>query len=308
MFVVSLSVGPYHTVGIREVLGFLTGGLEPAASGVVEYRLHRTIAAAVTGLALSASGLAIQYSLRNPLADPYIMGVSSTAALAVLGFYYLTSHPSPWQVYTVAFMGGLAGVAASTLIAILLGLSGTALIVAGVSVSYLAGGLSMILALRLGDKVPMALSWLFGTVAYTVPNEILYSSVGAVAGVVWIALLSRRMNTLILGEEAAEGLGARVRMLRVEAAVAASLATSSVVALAGPVGFIGLAGPWLARLLAGAVFTRVLPVALASGALLTIISDIIVRLVGGGEIPLTAVTSVYGGLVLYYLVARGRSL
>ncbi len=284
------------------------GGLDPAAKGVLDYRLYRTMAAALTGLALSASGLAIQYALRNPLADPYIMGVSSTAALAVLGLYYLAEYPSPWQVYTVAFLGGLAGLAASTMVAVLLGLSGTALIVAGVSVSYLAGGLGMILALRLGDKVPMALSWLFGTVAYSVPREILYSSIGALAGVAWIALLSRRMNTLILGEEAAEGLGARVARLRIEAAVAASLATSSVVALAGPVGFIGLAGPWLARLLAGARFTSVLPVALATGALLTVVSDVLVRMVGGGEIPLTAVTSVYGGVVLYYLVARGRRL
>ncbi len=212
-------------------------------------------------------------------------------------------------MYATAFIAGLGSFGAVVLLSTLMGLSATAMIVAGVSVSYLLGGVSMVLLVRLGDKIPGAAAWLFGTVAYVTPNQLVYTAIASIASLAGLLLVSRRIGTLILGEEMSRGIGVNVTTLRLASAALASLAASSVVAMAGPIGFIGLAGPWMARLLVGSWFPQAYPAALIAGAALAVFSDVTVRLVGGGEVPLTAASSLYGGIVLLYLTLRsGREL
>ncbi len=309
IFIVSLLVGPYKHLNMEDVVKYFAGDLEGAKKGIIHYRLIRSLAALVAGAALATSGLTIQYVLRNPLADPYLLGIASGAALGVLVLVYFSREPPVYGIYTVAFASGLASFGAVVIVSSILGLSSTALIVAGVSISYLLGGASMIVIVRLGEKLPGATAWLFGTVAYVKYEHLVYTSVVTIASIAGMLLLSRRIATLILGEEMSRGVGIDINKLRIASSFLASLAASSVVAMAGPIGFIGLAGPWLARLIIGSWFPSVLLASIAAGGILTLVSDISVRLIGGGEIPLTAVSSIYGGLVLFYLTSRaGREL
>jgi iron complex transport system permease protein len=268
------------------------------------------VLALLVGAMLATAGGAYQGVFRNPLADPYLLGVSAGAALGVLLSYMLGYAPEPILLYTVAFLSGLAGFGVVLGVSLFMSLTPTGLIVAGVSVSYVLAGLSMVIISRLIERIPMAYSWLFGTVAYVGLKELAYTATAVALGLGVIALLARRVNTLMLGEDVSRSMGVNPGMVRVSVAVASSLAASSIVAIAGPVGFLGLAGPWMARMLFGSLFTRSLPAAVLSGGLLALLSDTTVRLIAApGELPLTAVTAFYGGPILFYLTLRsGRTL
>ncbi len=163
----------------------------------------------------------------------------------------------------------------------------------------------MILIIKNTDKIPGALLWLFGTVAYSTRQEIIYSSTITVISIFVLIVYSKKINTLLLGEDVSTSLGVNVNRLRILSSTIASIATASLVALAGPVGFIGLAAPWLARLLVGSLYINALLTSLIIGPILLLGSDITVRLVGGAsELPLTAITAIYGGPVLFYLTLK----
>ncbi|MEB3774083.1 MAG: iron ABC transporter permease [Desulfurococcales archaeon] len=306
LLVISMATGPYKGLGLGDAVSYLLGRYQGEGGGVLHYRLLRSMAAILAGAALAGSGASIQYILKNPLADPYLLGISSGAALGVLLLVYHTGSPPAYSVYGAAFAAGMAGFGLILGVAGMLGLSTTALIVAGVSISYLLGGASMIIITRLGDRLPGAFAWLFGTVAYVTSDMLLYTGVAAGIGVAGLALLSRRIGVLLVGEEMSRGMGVNVERVRLLTSILAALTASSVVAMAGPIGFIGLAGPWLARLLVGSWFPEVLAASLASGAVLTLFSDVSIRLIGGGELPLTAVSSLYGGAALFYLTIKTR--
>ncbi len=310
LFLASLLVGAYKGISLGDLLAFIKGDLEGLEEGIVKYRLVRTLAALIVGAGLSASGLALQFVLRNPLADPYLLGVSAGAAFGVLLSYLLSYAPDPLLLYSIAFISGLGGFGLVLAISLFMSLTPTGLIVAGVSVSYVMAGLSMVLISRLIERIPMAYSWLFGTVAYAGSRELAYTLIAVSMSLGTIAVLARRINTLMLGEDVSKSMGVNPGTIRLLAAVASSLAASSIVAIAGPVGFLGLAGPWMARLLVGSSFTRAYPMAAMTGGLLALASDTTVRLIASpGEVPLTAITAFYGGPILFYLTLKsGRSL
>ena len=302
LFLFSLGIGAYKNVGILEALEILVGG--GAGSGIVEYRLTRTIAATLLGAGLGASGLAMQYALRNPLADPFLLGVSSGAALGVVLAYALNPHPSPLEIYALALLMGGAAFLAVLAIAWRTSLAPTSLIVAGVSVSYTLMGPTIILLYKV-VQTGQPFLWLFGTVAYTPRRLLSVTTVIVLLSVIVLFIVRRQAYTLILGDEVSESLGVRVTRLRVIMLAASSAAASALVALAGPVGFIGLAAPWISRLALGASYGLVLASSLIVGADLGLASDIVVRVVGGStELPLAAVTALFGGPILFYLTRK----
>lgn len=302
LFLFSLGIGAYKNVGILEALEILVGG--GAGSGIVEYRLTRTIAATLLGAGLGASGLAMQYALRNPLADPFLLGVSSGAALGVVLAYALNPHPSPLEIYALALLMGGAAFLAVLAIAWRTSLAPTSLIVAGVSVSYTLMGPTIILLYKV-VQTGQPFLWLFGTVAYTPRRLLSVTTVIVLLSVIVLFIVRRQAYTLILGDEVSESLGVRVTRLRVIMLAASSAAASALVALAGPVGFIGLAAPWISRLALGASYGLVLASSIIVGADLGLASDIVVRVVGGStELPLAAVTALFGGPILFYLTRK----
>ncbi len=279
----------------------LVDWLHGSNNGILYYRTIRTLAALVIGMALGSSGLAYQYSLRNPLADPYLLGISTGAAFGVV-LAILSPIINPSLVYIYGLIWGIlaflivAGIGAYTR-------SGPAgLIVAGVSVSYSFFGLIIIIINSFPEATRISFTWLFGTVAYVVRTYLYITLALTIITVLYLWIYSEKIYTLILGDSTAKSLGVDVEKIRIYTLIIASLGAVAAVALAGPVGFIGLAAPWAARLLLGSRFKIVLVASILIGGSATIASDIIVRLLSiNGEIPLTAITALFGGPILFYL-------
>jgi iron complex transport system permease protein len=302
----SLSTGRYPGVGLKEALEYLIGQrLPPSAEAVLELRLSRTLAAALTGAALAAGGAGLQYVLRNPLADPYILGITSGAALALIAASY-AGLSNPALVQLVSFTGGVAALAATLAVSAAAGGGRLSLIIAGIVVGYASWSLGVIILYRMGPEAGRALYWLYGSVAYATPQLVRDYAPGILAGVGILALRAGSLSKLLLGEEVAESMGVNVRRLRLEVVAGAGLAAAASVAIAGPIGFIGLAGAWLARALAGSLFTRLLPASIIAGAAILVAADVAVRLMGPGELPLSALTTLTGIPAVVYVLTRLR--
>ena len=248
----------------------------------------------------------MQFSLRNPLVDPYLLGVSSGASLGALAAVIFVS-PSPAVVQLLAFTGAISAYLLAVGVSGLAGLTGPSLIVVGVAVGYLGYSGSVLLMNLYPDRIPFAYTWLLGTVAYTTLSDLEWLAPLTLASVAILAATAKRVEALSLGDERAESLGAGVRLTRLLVVTAASLAASSTAAVAGPVGFVGLAAPWLARLLGESRYTGVLAASLAWGALLVVAGDLAARLaVAPRELPLTPLMSLLGAPLLAYLAVRGK--
>ena len=302
----SLSVGPFRGAGPLEVLGLLLGRPAGASRYVIVYRLMRTAAAALLGAGLAASGVSLQYTIRNPLVDPYLAGVAPGALLGVTAGLLL-GKSSPLVLYGLAMLGGFATLVLVVGLAAAMGGSPVNIIVVGVTVSYVLSGLTMLLTIMLGPKIPGVLYWMFGSVAFVTWPLLLKTSAIALPCIAGIALMSRSINTFLLGDEVAESLGVRVRAVRLATFVLASSATSALVAMSGPVGFVGLVSPWVARRLVGSRFPASLAASVVIGAELTMVADVVARvIIYPSEAPLTAVTSIFGAPVLAYMLVATR--
>jgi len=307
LFILSLSIGSYKVYNPVELASILLGG-DSIDKAIIHYRFWRTISALIVGLGLAISGLTIQRILNNPLADPYILGVSSGSALAYL--IVLTLGYNNLLLWHVAsFTGGLATYALVVSIATLYGLSSLSIIVAGVSITYLLTGITVIIISTLGPRVPFALGWLFGSVAFTPRDTVITSTLIVSFSLVIIAYYRGYLTSLLLGEEVSEAHGVNVRLLRLILSALVALIVSALVAVSGPVGFIGLAAPWLSRFIVGADFTWLLILSAIIGSCIGLGSDIVVRIIGGGvELPLTSITSIIGAPLLVYLSIKSRSV
>ena len=306
VLLVSLALGlSVGSSGILSPARALESLLVGQVSGVLQYRLIRTLAAALLGAGLAGSGLTLQYTLRNPMADPYLLGVSTGAAFGVVLVYVVNPMPHPLLVYWMGLLWGLIAFLIVVGLGAYMGAGPNSLIVAGVSVGYGFFGLIVLLMARSPEAQRLGFTWLFGTVAYVTRQILEYTAAIVAAATAGMALLSRALYTLILGDEVAESLGVNVARLRLAAVTLASLASSALVAMSGPVGFIGLAAPWAVRLTIGSRYSTALAASLLLGASTAILSDVAVRIVGrGAEIPLTAVTAIFGAPVLFYLSRR----
>ncbi len=306
-YLLSLSVGAAPGVGPLEALEFMFGLSSGISRDLEVYRLSRAVASTVLGSGLAASGMGLQYVLRNPLADPYLAGIASGALLGVT-LELLRGPHGFLALYLAALGGGLLTLLAVISISSFAGFSSLSLLVAGITISYVLSGATMIVMIELGPKIPGALYWLFGSVAFVTWPIVLRSGVAVAASVIGLVLLARRIDTLLLGDEVATSLGVRVPLVRALTFVLASAATAAVVAMAGPVGFIGLVSPWAARRLTGSSFRKALPIAIVLGSELAIVSDVIARIIiAPSEAPLTAVTSIFGAPVLALILVRSRA-
>ncbi len=303
----SLSIGPYSRVGLLQVLSILRLRKVPETDFyIILYRLTRTVAAVALGSALAASGITLQYTLRNPLVDPYLAGVASGALLGVIAMIY-TGHAAFLELYAAAIAGGLVTLVAVTLVSLMVGGGPSTFLITGVSASYILSGISMFMMIQLGPKITGTLYWLFGSVAFVTYPVLIRSVVPIVASIAGMLVMAKYINTFMLGDDVARSLGVKINAVRGAAFVLASLATAATVAMAGPVGFVGLVSPWLARRVVGSNFFRALALSAIIGSELTLVSDIIARIViYPSEAPLTAVTSVFGAPLLVYILLKSR--
>lgn len=294
------------------LLGAVAVALLVGPAGVswsmVAMRAPRVAAAVVSGAGLGLAGVAMQVLLRNALADPFILGMSGGASLGAVGALLLAPALPP------AVAGAAGALAAAWLVGSLGrapegGFPPTRLILSGVAVSAVLGGVTEFL-LHVAPKssaVRAALYWNAGSLGAATGGALAVASVVAAVGFGWLWRHRGDLDRLLLGEDTAASLGVPVATVRRGLLFVGVALTGALVACGGPIGFVGLAAPHLARLRTGAIHARLLPVTAALGALLLLVADTAARAAfDPREIPTGVLTAVLGGPFFLYLL-RGRA-
>lgn len=270
-----------------------------------QVRFPRALLGALVGAALSLSGTTFQAVLRNPLADPYLLGVSGGAALgSVLA---LTCGAQSAIVLPLsAFSGALLALALVYLVARAHSCSSHTLILSGVMVGSLAAALLLFLLWRApSDATRQAIFWLAGNLALADPEWVSWGWLWATIGFVILWAMAPNLDLLTQGEETAEDLGLNVGRTRLILFVLAGALTACAVALAGLVGFVGLVIPHICRLLWGPGHRLLIPLAALLGGSFLMLSDAIARSVYAPvEIPVGVVTAILGAPFFLYLLRR----
>ena len=306
---------PPQTVGriLLEHIGFPIEADWPEKWGAIvwQVRLPRVLLAGLVGATLAYSGTTYQGIFRNPLAEPYLLGV---AAGAGLGATIIIISPLAYSfgplsaVPPAAFAGAIVAVAVTYLLA-RVGpvVPVTTLILSGVAVGSIAGAAISYLMLTNGDRALPVLSWLLGGFnSASWPRIWLLLPYTAIAALV-IFPFARTLNVLQLNEEQARQLGVNVEAVKLTLLVAASLATAAAVAVSGIIGFVGLVVPHVTRLLWGPDHRRLLPLSALLGASFLILADLVARTAAPPtEIPVGIITALIGAPFFLYLLRRQR--
>ncbi len=303
--VVSLFTGRLGFGGIADLLTLRSADPETFRLLLVEIRLPRTLLAMTVGATLGLSGAVLQGLLRNPLAEPFILGASSSAALgAVIVFYFGLAGGSALATP----LGGVAGTMIAT--AALLALGGRTqepltLILAGVALNALAAALTS-LALNLAPSPYAALEivfWILGSFADRSLEHVVFALPLMMIG--WILLFStwRSLDALTLGEDAAASLGFNLAAIKIRAILGCAFAIGAAVATTGVISFVGLVVPHVLRPLVGYRPSRLLPASLLGGAALMLAADIGVRLIDTQlELKIGVVTALIGTPFFFHLL------
>ena len=279
---------------------------------VWQLRLARTLLAGVAGAALGASGAVLQGLFRNPLADPYSLGVSSGASLGavlVIAFGSRIGFSFPGAIEMAAFAGAIASAAVVYGVAAVNRRAAptAALLLAGTAVgSFLAAIVSLIVALNDKD-LHTIFFWLLGGFGGKGWPDLATAFPPAFIAISGALLLAKPLDILGAGEEAAGILGLNVSLLRALAVAAASLGAAAAVAAGGVIGFVGLLGPHFARLLVGSLHRKLIPASAVTGAILLMLADALSRSVAAPlELPVGIVTALLGAPIFLRLLATSR--
>ncbi len=302
-----LPIGP-------SLCALVSGGQNPCGltaeqfSILFQIRLPRILLAATVGASLAAAGASYQALLRNPLAEPYLLGVSNGAAVGtMIALVFLGS----WELSRplLAFSGALA----ATLVVYRLasgraGATPERLILAGVIVTtFLSSVIVFVTTLLDATRIRSFTFWLLGDLSGASVSLLTVAIAIALAGTAVLALHARSLNLLMLGERDAFDLGVEVSRVRVMVFLAAGLLVGSSVASSGSVGYVGLVVPHLVRLSLGSDNRMTIPAAALGGALFVIVADTVARtIIAPRELPVGAITALVGAPLFIYLLRRGR--
>jgi len=275
---------------------------------ILHIRLPRVLLAGLVGAALAVAGATYQGLFRNPLADPYLIGVAQGAALgAVIGFLI----PGAWHAASIpllAFAGALVAVAVVYSIAkVGKTLPMTTLILAGVALGAFLASITSYLMIASGDKLHGIISWLLGTFSLTNWGEVATVIPSIFIGIVIIWLYARPLNVMQLDEEQAQQLGINVERVKLILLVAATLITAAAVSFCGIIGFVGIIIPHAVRLVWGPDHRFLLPLATFAGASFLILADTAARTVlAPTEIPVGVITAFLGAPFFLYLLRQKK--
>jgi iron complex transport system permease protein len=302
-------------LAVAVVLGAMIGPAGRVNSAnwdiVWNIRMPRVVLAGVVGSMLSLAGASYQGVFRNPLVDPYLLGVAAGAGLgATLVFAYGRTATSGWPVDPLplaAFVGALMAVLITYVVGASFGGSGLSLVLAGVAVAALATAVQQYLLLRHSDVIKEVYSWISGRVSTATWDDVrLVLPYVVVTGVV-LLLHRRHLDVLRVGDEEAATLGAEVRRIRLVVVIAATLGTAAVVSVSGLIGFVGIMVPHLVRLVAGSSYRLVLPLSILVGASFLILADIPGRMIEhGSETPIGVVTALVGAPMFIFVLRTRR--
>ncbi|MEX1071956.1 MAG: iron ABC transporter permease [Anaerolineales bacterium] len=281
---------------------------QTSATIVYDIRLPNAILVALTGAALAGSGAAYQGLFRNPLADPYLIGVASGAGLGAvfimgrnwpssqIGFYAVPAAAFAGALITVALVYSIARIGKTTPV--------TTLILAGVAVSSFATALSTFFMLYSQSELRRAIAWLLGGAALNGWPPVIAMLPYVAIGLGILLFSGHQLNVLQLGEEQAQQLGLRVERVKALLIVAASLAAAAAVAFSGMIGFIGLIVPHTLRLIWGGDHRRLLPLSMLGGASVLLVADLLARKVFSPEVLPVGILTALAGVPFFLWLLR----
>lgn len=328
VFVLSLTIGSV-LIPTEEIMAVLLGGSASKSSWttiVLKFRLPKALTAMLAGAALSVSGLQMQTLFRNPLAGPFVLGISSGASLGVALIILLAGAAVSMGGSTTLLAGvSLAGDTSLALSAIFgSGLvlflvlfvarkvqSGMTLLILGLMFGYATGALvSVLLYFSIDDRIQAYISWTFGSFGGVTWRQLQVMAPAILLGLVGGHLLMKPLNALLLGETYARSLGLNVHHARLGIIGSSAVLAGVVTAFCGPIGFLGIAVPHLCRSLFHTSDHRLLlPAVSLMGATLALGADIIAGLPGSQlTLPLNAVTALLGAPVVIWVILRQRNL
>lgn len=290
---------------LQQIIAILLQPDEAPQSQIIwNIRMPRTIVGALVGVNLSLAGAILQAVMRNPLADPHIIGISSGAGLA--GVAIMILYPEMEFLLTpVAFVGAMTAAVIIYILAWKNGIKPVRIILAGVAVSaFLGAGISGLMIFY-SDRVHGALMWMVGGLAARSWPHVQIILPYAIIGVVLAMLASPYLNVLQLGDEMARGLGVNVEVTRILCTALAALMAASSVSVVGLLGFVGLIVPHAARLLVGSDYRFLLPAAALLGAATVTLSDTFARVIlAPVELPVGIIMAFLGAPFFLFLLRR----
>jgi iron complex transport system permease protein len=313
MLILSMAIGSV-LISPAELWGVLTGTVENQTFRTIllDIRLPRTVLIALVGAALAGSGAAYQGLFRNPLADPYLIGVASGAGLGAilamsvrwpyttLGLLavplaaFLSSLLTVYLVYTFANIGKTVPT--------------TNLILAGVAVSSFAVSMTSFLMLRSTGEVRRAIGWLLGGVSLVGWDVTLALVPYLAVGMTALILTGYSLNLLQFGDDQATQMGLNVRRAKFIIIIASSLVTAAAVSFAGIIGFVGLIVPHIVRIWWGVDYRRLIPLSILGGASVLLVADVLSRiLLAPEELPVGIVTALAGAPFFLWVLRRAKS-
>lgn len=303
-FLLSVMKGSVE-IPAAEIWQTLVSGAEGVhAQILMNIRLPRTIVAALVGIHLSLSGAILQAIMKNPLADPHIIGISSGAGLS--GIFILLVFPGHEAFVTpAAFVGAMAAAVAIYLLAWKNGIRPIRIILAGVAVSaFLGAGISALMIFY-SDRVHSALMWMVGGLSARSWPQVEMIFPYTIVGLALALAFSRQLNILLLGDEIARSLGLRVEVSRLLLTAIAALLAASAVAVVGLLGFVGLIVPHAARLMVGSDYRLLLPASALLGAAIVTLSDTFARTAFAPvELPVGILMAALGAPFFLFLLRR----
>lgn len=310
VFVAAVCVGPTHLLDLPRLLELLRGAertpeLERAALVLWELRLPRVLLAAAAGANLALAGLLLQAVFRNPLAEPYLLGLSSGGALGAVIALAAGMASVTWP----ALAGSLAvAVVVLFLCRRRIATDLPSLLLVGVALGALAQAFTTAIILRFDPgALRSILFWLMGSFAGRGWTEVWMLMPAALAGGLLVQLLHRPLDLLALGGESAHHLGVRVTLLQASGIALAAVLAALTVAACGTIGFVGLMAPHMARRLVGTPHGVSVPGSMLVGAALTVAADLAARtILAGTELPVGVVTGALGCIFFLALVLQKR--
>ncbi|MGN2640203.1 FecCD family ABC transporter permease [Nocardia takedensis] len=319
VIVVAIGTGPVGVAPgtVARIVGHHTVGFPVARdwtaaqdSIVWLVRVPRVLLGALVGAALAVSGAVLQTIVRNVLADPHILGVTSGASTGAAAYllFGVTAAVTATALAASAFAGALAATALLYLVARINGqMTSLRLLLGGVTIGYIGSAATsfLIFASDTPEGARTVLFWLLGSLASAAWTSVATTAAAVGACLLALFLLATRLDALAIGDDTARTLGLRPERLRMLALAVVALCVGAVVAVAGAIGFVGLIVPHVARLCVGGAHRRLLPVSALLGALFLVAADVVARIAFvPRELPLGIVTAVVGAPLLLLLIRR----
>lgn len=282
----------------------------PEGAIIWQLRFPRVLLAFIVGSMLATAGCAYQGTLRNPLADPYLLGISAGAGLGATVAIVVIGSNNHWALPISCFVGAMGAVFLTYALgrSSLTGRSSTALILAGVAVSSLLTAIQTLLQQHNADKVREVYSWMLGRLNTTGWSEVQMVTPYVIVCIAILLKYRRVLDVFAVGDDEARTLGLPVNQSRAVIVVAASLGTAVVVAASGLIGFVGIIVPHTLRLIVGSSYRLLMPLSIIFGGAFLVIADVVARTaMSPEEIPIGVITAALGAPFFLYILGSRQS-